>query len=133
MELQAIGQIFLASMLLESIWETIKMAIDSRSNRDNLVTKIGTIVLGIFLAFSYSLDLLALLGLHDHIPYSGIFLSGILISRGSNFVHDLLIRLGTFKEQIAILTPIGVPKVPEKITPIAQVTPVKEVDPKTTD
>lgn len=125
MEFKALAQILMASLVLEAVWETIKMAIDARHNVDNLATRIGTMVIGLFLAFSYGIDLMALLGLKDHIPYSGIILSGILISRGSNFIHDLLIRLGTFREQIAVLTPIGTPEKPEKMEPVVQVTPVK--------
>lgn len=126
MELKALAQIIIASMVLESVWETLKMAIDAHTNKDNLITRVGTIIVGLYLSFAYNVDLLAVLGLKDHIPYSGYILTGILISRGSNFVHDLLTRIGTFREQIAVLTPVGNTTSVSRIEPAVQVTPVKK-------
>lgn len=133
-------QILTASALLESVWETISLVIDKRE-KSNLATRIGTIVIGLFLAFSYNIDVLAYLGLKDHIPYSGVFLTGILISRGSNFVHDLLTRLGTWRQTLAVLTPVSNPGVISsasslKVTPVVtnptDLPPTSTVPPTTT-
>ena len=45
------------------------------------------------------LDMLALLGIKTTIPFIGIVLTAILISRGSNFLHDLLERIGQVKNK----------------------------------
>jgi hypothetical protein len=47
-------------------------------------------VTGIGLALLYRVDLLALFGLEAFHPIAGWILTGILIGRGSNYLHDLV-------------------------------------------
>ncbi len=49
-----------------------------------------SIILGIFVAISYKLDLPAYFNLNSQIPYVGCVLTGILLSRGSNYIFDLI-------------------------------------------
>jgi hypothetical protein len=49
-----------------------------------------SIALGIVIAVAYKLDLPAHFNLNSQIPYVGCVLTGILLSRGSNYVFDLL-------------------------------------------
>lgn len=50
-----------------------------------------SIVLGILIAVAYKLDLPEYLDLKfSSIPYVGNVLTGILISRGSNYIYDIL-------------------------------------------
>ena len=49
-----------------------------------------SVVLGIVIAVAYKLDLPAHFNLNSQIPYIGCVLTGILLSRGSNYVFDLL-------------------------------------------
>lgn len=51
---------------------------------------ICSLVLGIIMSVSYKLDLPKYLGLKSLIPYIGSILTGILISRGSNYLFDIL-------------------------------------------
>ena len=51
---------------------------------------ITSLVLGIVVALAYSLDLLALCGLESNIPFIGQVLTGILLSRGANYIADLI-------------------------------------------
>lgn len=51
---------------------------------------ICSLVLGIITSMSYKLDLPKHLGLKSSIPYIGSILTGILISRGSNYLFDIL-------------------------------------------
>ena len=48
-----------------------------------------SIVLGIVIAVAYKLDLPANFNLNSQIPYVGCVLTGILLSRGSNYIFDL--------------------------------------------
>lgn len=57
-----------------------------------------TCALGIFLAIAYRLDYLSLFEVESTIPYVGTVLTGIAISRGSNYVFDLLKKLSTYKD-----------------------------------
>lgn len=83
------------ALIGESIWETLKMTWqDGKFSID----RIGALVVGILLAFGSGLDLMELVGIPLVIPYLGMFLTGLLISRGSNFVHDLVSSVNNIKE-----------------------------------
>lgn len=49
-----------------------------------------SIVFGIVIAVAYKLDLPAHFNLKSSVPYVGSVLTGILLSRGSNYLFDLL-------------------------------------------
>lgn len=51
---------------------------------------IFSVVLGIVVAIAYKFDLPRYLNMESNIPYVGCILTGILISRGSNYLYDLL-------------------------------------------
>ncbi len=52
-----------------------------------------SLLLGIAVAVAYKLDLPAQFNLTSEIPYFGCVLTGILLSRGSNYLSDLLSKL----------------------------------------
>ena len=52
-----------------------------------------SVVLGIVIAVAYKLDLPAHFNLNSQIPYVGCVLTGILLSRGSNYLFELLKKL----------------------------------------
>ena len=52
-----------------------------------------SIALGIIIAVAYKLDLPAHFNLNSQIPYVGCVLTGILLSRGSNYIFDLLNKI----------------------------------------
>jgi len=52
-----------------------------------------SIGLGIAFALAYRIDLLYVLGLEAAVPKVGMVLSGILLSRGSNYMADLIKKL----------------------------------------
>ncbi len=52
-----------------------------------------SIALGIIIAVAYKLDLPAYFNLKSDIPYVGCMLTGILLSRGSNYIFDLIAKL----------------------------------------
>lgn len=54
-------------------------------------------VLGVVVAIGYNLDLIAMFGVESTIPYLGVVLTGLIISRGSNFIADLLKKVQTYK------------------------------------
>ena len=49
-----------------------------------------SLIFGISMAVAYKIDLLKLVNIESDIPYIGCVLTGILFSRGSNYVHDIL-------------------------------------------
>ena len=72
---------------VEALWETLKMFWDG-SKVD--INRIGSAVLGILLCILANVDFFVLVGVELSIPIVGVILSGLLVSRGANFVHDLL-------------------------------------------
>ncbi|MBW7572764.1 hypothetical protein [Caproiciproducens faecalis] len=49
-----------------------------------------SILLGVFVSIAYGIDMLAMVGLKTSVPLVGSILTGILVSRGSNYVFDLI-------------------------------------------
>lgn len=52
-----------------------------------------SVILGVFIAIAYKIDLLEQINLKSNISYIGNILTGILISRGSNYLYDLINKL----------------------------------------
>ena len=52
-----------------------------------------SIVLGILISIAYEIDIPKYLNLHSRIPYLSNILTGILISRGSNYIYDLITKI----------------------------------------
>ena len=52
-----------------------------------------SLIFGIFIAVAYKIDLLKLADIESEMPYIGSILTGVLISRGSNYVYDLMSKL----------------------------------------
>jgi uncharacterized protein YacL len=95
---QAIILILVAAFLAEAIWETLKMIWEPGKHLNP--DRVGALVIGILIAVVFGLDLFTLLGFTVQWPalaLVGVVLTGILLSRGSNFIHDL------FKSIIAMI------------------------------
>ena len=89
--------VVMVALIAESVWETLKMTWQEGKVS---IDRIGALVVALLLAIGTRLDLLSLLDIKTSIPYLGVVLTGILISRGSNFIHDLLVKIGQVgKEQ----------------------------------
>ena len=56
-----------------------------------------SIALGIIIAVAYKLDLPAHFNLNSQIPYVGCVLTGILLSRGSNYIFDLISKIANIR------------------------------------
>jgi hypothetical protein len=59
---------------------------------------IVSIIIGELLAFGFGADFLTQLGIPSAIPPIGVALTGLLLGRGSNFVHDLIVLTQSAKE-----------------------------------
>ena len=78
--------IIVAAVLAEAVWETFKPIWDKgKLNPD----RGGALVIGIIIALAAGVDICTALGLTIVYPVIGQLLTGILISRGANFIHDL--------------------------------------------
>ncbi len=62
----------------------------------------AAMTLGIACAVAFKIDLFALTGINAQIPYFGMVLTGILLSRGSNYVFDLLKSIKGKKDDVIV-------------------------------
>lgn len=89
-------RLILVAILVEAIWENCKMIWkDGKFN----VNMLGSLILGIIICSFAGLDLFNIIGISLNIPILGCVLTGIIVSRGANFVNDLFDKLKTKKEE----------------------------------
>lgn len=87
----SIVTIITIALLVEAIWETLKMVWkDGKAN----VNTIGALIVGVGVSILAKIDIFAMQGISLSIPLVGWVLTGILMSRGANFIHDLFNKLG---------------------------------------
>ena len=51
---------------------------------------LAAMVLGVGCALAFGVDLFEIAGIKANVPYVGEILTGVLLSRGSNYVYDLI-------------------------------------------
>ncbi len=82
--------IIIMSVLIEAIITYIKTWMVERRVQWQMVV---SVVLSIAICIAYGLDLPAAVGVESSLPFVGRVITGILVSRGSNYINDLLKRL----------------------------------------
>ena len=88
-------KLLVIAAVIEALWETAKMMWqEGKANPD----RIGAAVMGIVLCVAAGVDFFVLAEIPLTIPYLGMVMSGLLISRGANAVHDLLEAAGKSKK-----------------------------------
>lgn len=87
--------VFMA-IVVEGLIEYVKLGIQ----KSICIEIVAAMVLGIAVAFLYDLDVFAALGIMARFDYVGNIMTGLVISRGSNYVFDLI---GKFSEAEDIL------------------------------
>lgn len=88
--------LLLMAVVIEACVDIIK---DIFVNKQVVWQKVVAIVLAEIVAIGFSLDLFTLLGLTSTVPYLSMVLTGLLMSRGSNYLADLLKKIQSFKNQ----------------------------------
>jgi chromate transport protein ChrA len=83
-------QILVVAILIEAIWENVKMV---WQNGKFSIDKIGALVISILVCVLVKADVFALVNLGIAVPYVGSVLTGILVSRGANFIHGLFNKI----------------------------------------
>lgn len=91
--------IFIVTILAEGIWETLKKMIPSvKESTWNCINIAGSVIIGITVAILTETNVFVLLAIPLKSEIIGLILTGILISRGSNYIHDLIKRIGANPE-----------------------------------
>jgi len=89
-------QYVVAALVVEALWETTKMF---WQNGKFSYDRVGAVAFGELIAIGSNIDFFAAVGLPMYIPYAGMILTGLLISRGANFMHDLLENLNNIQQK----------------------------------
>lgn len=84
--MSAIVIILIAALLAEAVWETGKMVWQGGKVS---VDRVGALVIGVLFAVGANIDICSVVGICFIYPIIGQFLTGVLLSRGANFIHDL--------------------------------------------
>lgn len=82
-------KIMILSMLCEAIWENLRMTFEGGKFNIN---RLGALVVSIIVALGTKINLFEILGF-EIVQILGSVLTGILISRGANVLHDLLNKI----------------------------------------
>ena len=83
-------QLIIVAILVEAIWENIKMVYQKGKL---LISRIGSLVISILICVVANVDIFPVVGVSMSIPFIGSILTGIVVSRGANFVNDLFSKL----------------------------------------
>jgi hypothetical protein len=95
------SKIIILAMISEAVWETIKM---TWQNGKFSIDRAGAMATGLLLAVTTGIDIMELAGVPTKIPYLGNILTGLLISRGANFIHDILASAGNMNAKTKVVT-----------------------------
>lgn len=88
-------ELIILTIICEAVWQSLKMVF--QSEKHFTLDNVGSLVVSVLVCFSTNLDILKLVNINSSIPFLGIILTGILVSRGSSFIHDLLTKIGSSK------------------------------------
>lgn len=93
--MEGITLILAISILGEALVEYAKSVYDFFENQEfkKGITQLITILLGVVLAYAFNVDIFVTLGITVNATV-GTLLSGVIISRGANYVSDLIGNLG---------------------------------------
>lgn len=89
------AQLVIVAILIEAIWENIKMI---WQNGKFSIDKIGSLVISILICILAKIDIFPIVNLSIMVPVIGSILTGIIVSRGANFVHDLFNKISGDRE-----------------------------------
>jgi hypothetical protein len=89
------AQLVIVAILIEAIWENLKMI---WQNGKFSIDKIGALVISVLICVLAKIDIFPIVNLSVSIPVIGSIFTGIIVSRGANFVHDLFNKISGDKE-----------------------------------
>lgn len=89
--MELILQLVIIGFLVEAVTDTLKLIYDREDGIQ--VSKLVALAVGLVLAFVTQKDILVAVKLLEVSNIAGIILTGILVSRGGNFIHELFDRL----------------------------------------
>ena len=84
------AQLLIAAILVEAIWENLKMIWEEGKVSIN---RCGSLLLAMLICILGNIDIFPVVGITLNVPIIGAGVTGIIVSRGANFVNDLFTKL----------------------------------------
>lgn len=84
------GKLVIIAILVEAIWENLKMVWKEGKFNINMI---GSLILSVLICSFTGSDIFAIVGINLNLPVLGCILTGIIVSRGANFVNDIFSKL----------------------------------------
>ena len=85
-----ITTLIIVAILVEAIWENLKMIWQQGKLNINMI---GALILSVLVCVLARVNIFELLGVELACNIVGSILTGVIVSRGANFVNDLFGRL----------------------------------------
>ena len=89
--------IIVMSILIEAVITYTKTLVIEKNIQWQII---AAVVLSVAVCLLYGLDIPALVGIKSPVPYVGSVITGILVSRGSNYIYDLIKTLTSKKKSV---------------------------------
>lgn len=89
MSIEAIGIVLMLAMVVEALVEVIKSWVPGAVVPPEWLWPVTSAALAIALCILAEVDVVEIAGITLHVPAVGEVMTGVLISRGASFVHDL--------------------------------------------
>lgn len=89
--------IIIMSVLIEGIITYIKTMVVEKKIKWQMI---ASVVLSIGICIAYGLDIPAAVGVESPVRFVGNIITGVLVSRGSNYIYDLLSKFGNKKSDV---------------------------------
>lgn len=86
------AQLIIVAILVEAIWENLKMIWEEGKLSIN---RCGSLILAILICILGNIDIFPIVGITLNVPIIGAGVTGIIVSRGANFVNDLFTKLNS--------------------------------------
>lgn len=84
------AQLIIIAILVEAIWENTKMIWQEKKLNINML---GSLILSIIICLLAKMNIFEVIGIRLIVPIFGEIFTGIIVSRGANFVNDLFSKL----------------------------------------
>lgn len=100
MDVKSLTALVFFAILVEGMVEYVKLGIQ----KNICIEIISSMVLGLVVAFGFHLDFFAAVGITTDVPYISTVFTGIIVSRGANYVFDLIGKFTEAGEKVIKLT-----------------------------
>ena len=97
MSVNILWSLVFGAIIVETIVNIIKNLEEKNTNWKYWTALGASIVIGLVVSINYDIDVFTLVGLEGKVPIIGAILTGLIISRGSNIVSDVVDRLNSWR------------------------------------